>query len=585
MTTLTAEEMTTTFKPDSLVDMLRFRASDQPDKIAIIFLKDGEEEEIPITFAELDRRARLIAAKLQELDGEGERALLLYPPGLEYIAAFFGCLYAGVIAVPAYPPRMNRPAPRIQAIVVDSRATIALTTPEIMDSMEKRFEHTPDLESLEWVDTDELPIGLEAEWQHPEVTPDTLAFLQYTSGSTSTPKGVMLSHGNLLHNLDQIRLSFEVDPGDTVISWLPSYHDMGLIGAILGSIYTSAKLVLIAPLDFLQRPLRWLRAISKYKAIVTGGPNFAYDFCVDKVKSEQMAALDLSSWRTAFSGAEPVRLETMKRFSEKFAVCGFRSEAFFPCYGLAEGTLLVTGGDATAEPITLTVQRASLESDLIVDANPGDVDSQTLVGCGYSSTDQKIVIVNPDTFLPCPPNEVGEIWLSGKSVAEGYWNRPEENENTFGAHLARENEDTYLRTGDLGFLRENELFVTGRLKDLIIIRGSNHYPQDIELTVEKCHESLQLAGGGVFSLDVDDEERLIVVQEVDRKFRRANLDPAFQAIRKAIAENHDLQVYAILLIKPFTIPKTSSGKIQRHACKAKYLDGSFDVIAEWQAPR
>jgi acyl-CoA synthetase (AMP-forming)/AMP-acid ligase II len=585
MTTLTAQEMTTTFNPDSLVDMLRLRASDQPEKIAIIFLKDGEEEEIPITYAELDRRARMIAAKLQELEGAGERALLLYPPGLEYIAAFFGCLYAGVIAVPAYPPRMNRPAPRIQAIVADSSAVIALTTPEILDSMEKRFEHAPDLESLEWVDTDEIPLGLEEEWQPPELTPDTLAFLQYTSGSTSTPKGVMLSHGNLLHNLEQIRPSFKVNQDDTVISWLPSYHDMGLIGSILGSIYFGAKLVLIAPLDFLQRPLRWLKAISKYKATVTGGPNFAYDFCIDKVKPEQMAALDLSSWRTAFSGAEPVRLETMKRFSEKFAVCGFRIEAFYPCYGLAEGTLFVTGGEATAEPVTLTVQRASLESDLIVDASPGDLDAQTLVGCGHTRLGQNIVIVNPDTFLRCPPNEVGEIWLSGKSVAEGYWNRPKENEETFGAQLVREEGDTYLRTGDLGFLRDNELFITGRLKDLIIIRGSNHYPQDIEMTVEQCHESLQLAGGGVFSLDVDDEERLVVVQEVDRKYRRANLDPTIQAIRKAIAENHNLQVYAILLIKPFTIPKTSSGKIQRHACRAKYLDGSFDVIAEWQARR
>jgi len=585
MTNSFAEDKNSSFNPATLVEMLRWRAQNEPYKKAIIYLKDGEDEELPITFAELDQRARLIAAKLQESDGEGERALLLYPPGLEYIAAFFGCLYAGVIAVPAYPPRLNRPAPRIQAIVADSRATIALTTPDILTSMEARFEHAQELEALEWVDTEELPFWLDSEWQDPKVSPDTLGFLQYTSGSTATPKGVMLSHKNLIHNLQQIREGFQINTGVSVISWLPSYHDMGLIGSILGSIYTDSMLTLIAPLDFLQRPIRWLKAIAKHKGVISGGPNFAYDMCVEKIKPEQIETLDLSSWRVAFSGAEPVRLDTMQRFAETFAACGFRKEAFYPCYGLAEGTLFVSGGDGPEELRTLNVRRTALESDRIEQVNLGEGDAQTLVACGSAKLSQKIVIANPETNVQCAPNEIGEIWLSGASVAQGYWNRAEENEGTFGARLAGDDSNLFLRTGDLGFLLDNELYVTGRLKDLIIIRGSNHYPQDIELTVERCHEALQPAGGGVFSIDRDGEERLVVVQEVNRKYRRENLEPAIQAIRKSIAENHDLQVYAIILIKPFTVPKTSSGKIQRHACKAKFLDGSLDVITQWQAPR
>jgi len=570
-------------EPVTLVEMLSQHAEKQPDNIAIIYLKDGEQEEVAITYRELDHRARLIAARLSDLDGEDERVLLLYPPGLDYIAAFFGCLYAGVVAVPAYPPRLNRPVPRIRAIVADSGAKTALTTRDIFAGIEKRFEFAPDLEALNWIQTEDLPASLETEWQEPIITPQTLAFLQYTSGSTSTPKGVMLNHANLLYNLKQITVAFNVSSQDVAVSWLPSYHDMGLIGTILGAIYAGTTLILMAPLDFLQRPIRWLKAITRYKATVTGGPNFAYDLCVDRIKPEQIGTLDLSSLRIAFSGAEPVRLETIEKFSEKFAPCGFRKQAFYPCYGLAECTLIVSGGDASAEPVTLTVKRSALELGQIVEASPGDADAQTLVGCGAAVLGEKITIVNPETYELCTSGTVGEIWVEGNNVALGYWQRKEENEHTFGAQIAGSNEGIYMRTGDLGFIYDNELFIAGRIKDLIIIRGSNHYPQDIELTVERCHESLQLAGGCAFSVDVNGEERLVVVQEVDRKYRRTNLGPAIQAIRKAVAQEHDLQVYAVVLIKPFTIPKTSSGKIQRHACKKKFLEGSLDVITEWRA--
>lgn len=567
----------------TLVDVLQFWAKELPDKTVFIFLKDGEHEEVRITFQELDRQARLIAARLQQLRAEGERVLLLYPPGLEYIAAFFGCLYSGAIAVPAYPPRLNRPVPRIQAIVADCEATFALTTPEILSNMEQRFEYTPDLAQLQWVNTEELPEEMEDEWHKLEIEPTDLAFLQYTSGSTSTPKGVMLSHRNLLHNLEQISIGFQLNEEEIGISWLPSYHDMGLIGTVLGTIYIGGTTVLLAPLDFLQRPLRWLQAIAKYKATASGGPNFAYDICVEKIKPEVIESLDLRSWRIAFSGAEPVRLETMRRFAKTFEPCGFRWEAFYPCYGLAEATLFVTGGEGSGGPVTYSIRRSALERDFIEEVNENDEDALVMVGCGTKKLEQEIAIVNPDELRRCETGEVGEIWVCGESVARGYWKRPEENQNTFNAMISDGDLKTYLRTGDLGFLKDGELFITGRLKDLIIIRGSNHYPQDIELTVEGCHEAMHVAGGGAFSIDVGDEERLVVVHEIDRQYRRSDLAPAIQAIRRAVAENHDLQVYAIALIKPFTIPKTSSGKIKRHACKAMYLNGELDVITEWRA--
>jgi acyl-CoA synthetase (AMP-forming)/AMP-acid ligase II len=585
MTFYSAHDPEFDFSPVTLVDMLRQRAERNPDRKVFTFLTDGEQEEDPITFRQLDLGARSIAAMLQTMGVVGERALLLFPPGLEYIRAFFGCLYAGVIAVPAYPPRLNRPTPRIQAIVADAESTIVLTTGEILDSMEKRFEHTPDLKSMKWVNTEHLVESLADDWREQKINPDHIAFLQYTSGSTSTPKGVMLSHANLVHNLEQSRHGFHANSDSVCVSWLPSYHDMGLIGALMGTIYSDAKTILLSPLAFLQRPLRWLRAIAHYRANISGAPNFAYDLCVEKIRPEQREKLDLSCWEIAFNGAEPVRVETMQRFAKAFAASGFRYNAFYPCYGLAEATLYVTGGDPSAEPVTLTVRRSELEQDRIEPILSDQEGAQILVGCGSKKLDQEIAIVDPETFTRCDPQQVGEIWISGDSVAQGYWKRPEENQKMFGARIAGEGEKTYLRTGDLGFLDEDELYITGRLKDLIIIRGSNHYPQDIELTVERCHEALQSAGAGAFSIDVDNEERLVVVQEVDRRHRRDDLNPVIQAIRKAIAETHDLQVYAIVLIMPFTIPKTSSGKIKRHACKENYLSGSFNVLAEWTVNR
>ncbi len=562
----------------TLNDLLRWRAHYQSNQQGYTFLVDGETQEQHLTYGELDAQARAIGALLQSMDATGERVLLLYPPGLEYVAAFFGCLYAGAVAVPSYPPRLNRPDPRLQAIVADSQAALALATSSILSSLERRFDHTPELAALKWSATDELAGDLAAAWQEPEVNGDSLAFLQYTSGSTAAPKGVALTHGNLLHNSALIHGCFGHTPASRGVIWLPPYHDMGLIGGIIQPLYGSLYVVLMSPLAFLQQPLRWLRAITRYRATTSGGPNFAYDLCVIKIAPEQRAELDLSSWDLAFNGAEPVRTETMERFAAFFAPCGFRREAFYPCYGLAEATLIASGGQKAARPIVREFQATALEQKRVVRAAPEEKNSRTLVGCGQSLPDQQIVIADPESLIHCSPDQVGEIWVSGPSIAQGYWNRPQETAHTFGACLADSGQGPFLRTGDLGFLQDGELFIAGRIKDLIIIRGRNHYPQDIELTVERSHPALQPGSGAAFSVDVADEERLVVVQEVRRTHRKADVDEVARAIRQAVFQEHELQVYGVVLIKPVSLPKTSSGKVQRHLCRAQFLEGSLRVI-------
>jgi acyl transferase domain-containing protein/acyl-CoA synthetase (AMP-forming)/AMP-acid ligase II/acyl carrier protein len=566
----------------TLVDVLRWRALHQPDRRAYTFLVDGETEEVHLAYGELDCRARAIGSLLQDLGASGERVLLLYPPGLEYIAAFFGCLYAGAVAVPSYPPRLNRPDSRLRAILADSRSTVALTTSEILANLESRFIHTPELRSLHWAGTDSLTDDLAEAWCDPVLDSAALAFLQYTSGSTAMPKGVMVSHGNIMYNERMIQQVFGQTEESIVVGWLPIYHDMGLIGNVLQPLFAGSQCVLMSPLDFLQNPVRWLQMISCYRGCTSGGPNFAYDLCVHKVTPEQREALDLSSWTVAFNGAEPVRHQTIQRFSEAFEPCGFRGEAFHPCYGLAEATLLVSGGTKSEPPVFYIARGKALEQDRAVSAPTHAKDARVLVGCGRTALDQKIVIVNPETSIPSPPNHVGEIWVAGCNVALGYWGRPSETEYTFQAYLADTGEGPFLRTGDLGFLENGELFITGRLKDLIIIRGCNYYPQDIELTVEQSHPALRPGCSAAFSVDVAGVERLVIAQEVKRTHRKANVDEIAPIVCQAIAEEHSLEVYAVVLLKPMSIPKTSSGKIQRCACRKAFLCGTLNGIGEWR---
>lgn len=569
------------FAPPTLVELLRHRASYQPNEQAFVFLVDGESETVEITYAELDRQARRLAAQLINMDLQGERALLLYPAGLEFIIAFFGCLYAGVVAVPAYPPRRNRSLERIQAIVADAEAPVALTTAAVLERTQPVLDQTPDLRNLKWVCTDRIQAGMEDQWTEPLIRGDSLAFLQYTSGSTGTPKGVMLTHGNLLHNSALIGYAFEHTRSGVGIFWLPSYHDMGLVGGILQPIYMGRPNVLMSPVSFLTRPVRWLQAISRYRGTTSGGPNFAYELCVSKISDEQKAELDLSSWLVAFNGAEPVRAETIDKFCAAFASCGFRREAFYPCYGLAESTLLVTGGYQALPPIVESFDVKHLETRQAVKADPYAPDSKRLVSSGQNLPDQKIAIVDPETHIPVRAGQIGEIWVKGPSIAGGYWKRREETEHTFRAQIRGTGEGPFLRTGDLGFFAEKELFVAGRLKDLIIIRGANHYPQDIELTVERSHEEIRPSCGAAFTVD-QDSEKLVVVYEVERR-PQAVLADILHAVRSQISRDHELQVDSIVLVKAGSIPKTSSGKIQRHACRAAFLSNALEVVAQWHS--
>ena len=586
----------------TIVDLLRQRAAYRPHDRAFTFLVDGENEELNITYAELDRKARALGAWLLSEGMAGKRVLLLYPSGLDFIAAFMGCLYGGAIAVPAYPPRKNRSVERIEAIAADAEASVALTTRDVVDRFDALRATAPSLEHLIWKVDSELDVAWADRWERPDIDGSTLAFLQYTSGSTGTPKGVMLSHENLLHNSLRIMQAFEITRSQSGVFWLPSFHDMGLIGGILVPLYGGKFNVLMSPVAFLQKPLRWLQAISKYRATISGGPNFAYELCVRKTTPEQRATLDLSSWTLAFNGAEPVRAETIDAFCEAFAPCGFRREAFYPCYGLAESTLMVTGGMKFEPPVVRSFDAASIETGAAV-VRPANAPAvRRLVGSGRELDGQDVLIVDPQSCEALPPGRVGEIWVSGPSVAQGYWNRGDASAATFGAMLAQSDQTSpdqavttwqpnpgpYLRTGDLGFFDNGELFVAGRLKDLIIIRGRNHYPQDIEHAVEEASTLVRAGSIAAFAVDVDGRERVAVVAEVERGKREpAEVAAAFEAIRKRLATEHELAVEAIVLVRPNSVPKTSSGKIQRHACKRQFLDGTLEVVDQhisWLQP-
>ena len=562
---------------DSLLEILGHRAQHQPDQQAYIFMQDGESESESLTYRELDEQARAIAAHLKPW--QGEQALLLYSSGLDFIKAFFGCLYAKVVAVPVYRPRRNQKLSRLLAIANNSQAKIALTTTTILTEIEQRWEENTELSQLKIIATNTIEDAAE-DFEPLHIQSEDLAFLQYTSGSTGTPKGVMVTHGNIIHNQQLIHQAFGHSEKSVGVGWLPLFHDMGLIGHVLQPLYVGFPSVLMPPLAFLANPLRWLKAISKYKATTSGGPNFAYDLCINRISEEQLAGLDLSSWDLAYSGAEPVRAETLEKFSHKFGASHFNHSSFYPCYGMAETTLFVTGGQKHKSPVVekVTPEDLVLDTAAARDLTPSE---NIFVGCGRPYMDTTVAIVDPNTFTCCLDGQVGEIWVSGGSIAAGYWNAPSATAETFKATLEDKEHSSFLRTGDLGFFSRGELFVTGRLKDLIIIRGKNHYPHDIELTVQKSHPALRENCGAAFSINRDGQERLVIVQEVKRTYLRdLDVDEVVSVIRQAVSEHHELQAYGVILIKTGSIAKTSSGKIQRHACQQAFLKGELIVMGQ-----
>ena len=568
-------------KMASLVDLSRWRAVHQPNSFAYYFLKDGLEPDASLTYAELDQRARAIAGFLQSHAKSGDRILLLYPPGLHFVCAFLGCLYAGVLAVPAPsldPLRRKHSLPRLQSIAKDAQVTCVLTTSEIVNTAERAHLSLVGEDPTHWFAVDDVGEGWAGQWRQPGFALDHVAYLQYTSGSTSTPKGVMLTHRNLLHHSKYITKFAGYDAQSVTLSWMPHFHDYGLVKGILHPLFAGIPSYLMPALVFLKRPLRWLEAIERHGITHSGGPNFAYGHCVRLTTPDQRRNLNLSSWRVASCGAEPVSKNTMDQFIEAFQASGFRREAFHPAYGMAEFTLLVSVKHQQDAPTFRNLDARALEKGFVREVGEGQKDVRPVVSCGHPVGETEVVIVDPETFKRCDPDVAGEIWLADQSIAKGYWNKPEETNQTFGAHLALTGEGPYLRTGDLGFVKDGELFVTGRLKDIIIIRGRNHYPQDIERTVEQSHPTLRQGSGAAFSIEKGGEERLVVVQEIERREQVPAIEEVAGVIREAVAEHHDIQVYTVAIIRAGSIPKTSSGKIQRRACRDAFLSTHLAIV-------
>jgi 8-amino-7-oxononanoate synthase len=564
----------------SLVDLLRHRAEAQPDRTVYTYLVDGEEQAAAIDHATLDRRARALAAVLQARTRPGDRVVLATPPGIQFIETLYACCLAGAVAVPAAPPvpRTRDRAARFARVVADSGSRIVLSTREIVKRIEDRSEGP---ETAEYLAVDELPADGAERWRPWSPGPDDLAILQYTSGSTADAKGVMVSHANLLANLACLHDRLKLDEDSTAVLWLPPYHDMGLIGGILLALYSCSHVTLMTPWHFLQRPGRWLRAVSRTRATHMAAPNFALDLCVEHTTEEQRAALDLSAVRMFLLGGETVRADSLDRFSGAFAVARFDPRAFSPAYGLAEATLMVTIGEHGVRPAVTGVAPDALREGRVLTQPAGGPGRHRLVGCGRPAPGHEVRIVDPATLRPADPGRVGEIWVRGASVAGGYWNRPDLSATCFRATLAGAEPGAHLRTGDLGFVDGGELYVVGRLKDLIIVRGLNYHPEDIELTVERADPALVPAGGVAFSSEVGQQERLVIVHEV--RARGAGDEAILSRAQAAVSMEHGIALHRLVLVPRKSIPRTTSGKVQRGLCRQMLERGELTILRDWSS--
>jgi acyl-CoA synthetase (AMP-forming)/AMP-acid ligase II/acyl carrier protein len=570
--------------PSTIVDILKWRGQHQASRCAFSFMNHGKIDDL--TYGELDFAARRIAGCLLERGLEGERALLSLPTGQSLLAGLFGCMYAGTTAVPVAPPTSPEDAIRVAAIVDDAGAKVVLTIRAAM-----RMATAVNLASargteLSWVALDDAPSSSRAVHALSPRRIKAPAILQYTSGSTGTPRGVIDRHDNLMSNLEALRRALGTDERSRLVSWLPSYHDLGLIGGILGSLYVGIPALLLSSSSFIKRPISWLEAIRDYRATTSGGPTFAYDLCVQRTTPEQRAALDLSTWEVAFCGAEPIRSESLHAFAEAFAPSGFRREALFPCYGLAESTLMVTGVARLSGGRTTAFVSDCLQRGEAVPAPTDSGPSTSLVSCGRAVEGTIITIVDPHTLREKREGEIGEIWVRGRGVAEGYWGKPEETQRVFRARRSDDPRSDHLRTGDLGFIRAGELFVTGRCKDLIIVRGANHYPQDIEASVQASSRELRPGRGVAFSVEGEGGERVIIVQEVEvpsQELRESadRSDTLLRSVVEAVSSLHGIRPAAVLLVERGAIPVTSSGKLQRQAVKKAYLAGELRPVVSF----
>jgi len=568
---------------NSFTEVVRRHAENQPDRTALTLLADGETQEINLTYGELERQARTIAATLQSRAVPGDRVLLLLESPLQFLAAFLGCLYAGVIAVPAAPVTAGPAAGRrLQIMLRDASACLVLASADTKSFLDAHIRDVPGIRTPIWLDPRALMADGETDWVPPAIGQDSIAMIQYTSGSTTDPRGVMISHGNLLFELQAVQEGLGQTKDTVMVSWMPLHHDGGLVFLALQTLYNGSRCILMPTAAFIGQPLRWLRAISRYRAGCSGGSNFSYELCARRATPEQCVGLDLSSWLIAGIGTEPIRAQTLERFSRVFAPYGFDDRAFVTAFGLSEGPVNVSIKTRFILPTVRSFRKDALERRRFETGPPDTLHSQQLVGCGSITSGLEVVIVHPERHVRSLPGEIGEIWVSGPGVAKGYWNQPDASERTFRAFLADTGEGPFLRTGDLGFLHEGELFIAGRIKDVIIIQGRNHHPQDIEATVEACHPSLRRGGCAAFSVDVDRAERLVILHEIKAERNEQIEDRAIVwAIRHAVAEHYGLPVHTIVLLPPESLPKTTSGKLQRFACRAAFLENRLEPLATW----
>jgi acyl-CoA synthetase (AMP-forming)/AMP-acid ligase II/acyl carrier protein len=573
----------------NLLSILKQRAEESPNQLAYVFLQDGCSQEKSITYQQLFQDSCNIAAKLRPLISKGARVLLLYPQGLDFISAFLGSLTAEAIAVPANLPKRNQKISRLKSIIQDSQPEIILTTSSLLAKITDNLTDAVNYPNVQWLATDNLAHEQELAWDFSHISDDLILLLQYTSGSTGIPKGVMVSHGNIRHNSSCIQAALELTEQSVSVTWLPHFHDMGLIDGLIQPLYTGFLGVVIPPEAFLQNPILWLQTITKYRATHSGAPNMGYELCIQKITDADKQNLDLSSWLSAYNGAEPIRGQTLEKFTDKFKTVGFKSHYFYASYGMAEATLMISGGSIHSEPVYFNAQVEALANKIAVQAvqvepvNIAQEGYKQIVGCGKAALETDIRIVDPETFTEVIDHQVGEIWVHSPSVGQGYWRQQEQTVATFQARLTETGDKNFLRTGDLGFIQDGELFITGRLKDLIIIWGKNHYPQDIEYSVQLSHKALRADSGAAFGIELDNQEKLVIVQEVERTYlAKLDVDEVMAAIREAVSSNHDLQVYAIALIKPASISKTSSGKIQRTVCRQRFLQDDLDIVGIWR---
>jgi acyl-CoA synthetase (AMP-forming)/AMP-acid ligase II/acyl carrier protein len=581
VSSITIAKPTTAFS--QLTELLDYRASVNKDDLAFVVLdQDGIEIE-KINYGDLIRLSKSIAAGLQGKTKQGDSCLLLSAPGLDFITALFGCIYAGLVAIPAYPPKKNKKNDRLWSVIEDANPACILLSQEIENMLVANPDAFEKMIGIPRMIIDRKSADHSDQYKYPALSDNDTILLQYTSGTTGNPLGTMINHAGIMHNSEVIKIAFGHDAKLTGVNWLPPYHDMGLIGTIFQPLYVGGKNIIITPFDFLRNPVIWLNAITKYKGTTAGCPNFALDLLVEKISPEQKTDIDLSSLKVLFCGSEPIRSTTLKNFTQAFEACGFTEDMFLPCYGLAENTLMVTGIHHSEKPEYLLADRQSLENtNKVVISSDADT-ALSFVSCGYPWLDDQVLIVDPEKCIASGEDTIGEIWTRSGSVCQGYWNQADKNEEIFNAGINGSKEGPFMKTGDLGFLHNGQLYIAGRIKDMIIIRGMNHFPCDIENTVEHSHPALQAHGCAAFSSEIDNHERLIIIQEIKRTaIRELNGKEVIEAIRSAISAEHEIPVFAIELISPGRMCKTTSGKIQHKKCESMWMDKALKSVYSWK---